>query len=1008
MPSGSARRVSDLSRLFADLVEVLEPTLDPPAIGKRIFKLLGEALAIDFVAVYLARPDGELYVAEGTFVHEIPPDQRRLAADDPLVARLRAARRPLRIPPSEHANPAAVKLLIARGIERLVLAPIVAGERLLGIFVCSRAGDPDMTDLSDELFHGLGRVVGVALEHSRLLTETRGRAAADRALLEAVRAASTGAEMRTVLEKYAEALARAAGAESSVIVLPDPDVAEGIRIEATFGLSAEMDAAARATAGPAGPVVRRIYAERRLERFETASLPDGPGRRFLEASGIERFFAFPLVAHDSVHGVAFLSGPVSLVGDARLVLEAIGHEIALAIEGARERASARRQATRESAQEELRHTVRVSFDLAAILQSAVEKVGKALGAARCYVGVPVPGRPAVRRVTNEWRSRHDLAPAVEWKLDGGDRPIARAMAKTGEAVCDDVLTDPRFGSIESNAPADLRSFIITSIIEGDFSKGFICVAETDRPRRWQPEEIRFVRAVADHCAIAVRRAELHEDARRRATELELTVSQMTDAVILCNERLEVVRMNSAMKELCWDLPLFPTTSVRDGARIALHDLDGRELAPEEFPLVRAVREGEIIRDRELVLRLHPEGRERSVIASASPIRDGSGRLVGGVVVMKDVTQARAAAAAAGRTEKLRVVGELAASVAHDINNTLAAVLGSAELIATLSNQPDVVRHADVIAQGARDASVILGRLTRLSQRSRAASPRAPVDLARVAEDAVELTRPRWTNAGRPIVVVLDATEPVPVLGVASELREVLTNVILNAVDALPRGGKIVVRAERTGDDALVSIADDGVGMSDEVLAHAFEPFFTTKGELGTGLGLSISAAIIEGHGGRIDIDSKIGAGTTITIRIPRAAETPAPLRAPAGRHVLVVDDDARVRSLVVGLLAADGHQVVAAASGEEALRVVASDEPLDLLVTDFLMPGMSGLALAQEARARRPRLGIVVVSGFCGDESSEDLARIGARVVTKPFGADDVRAAAAAALDLALSSPSGG
>ncbi len=984
---------SDLSRLFADLVEVVEPTLDAPEIARRVHRLVVSALAIDNAGIYLVAPGGGLAVAQGS-LPDLPPEHRSLPADDPIVRRLVATRKPLRVPVDEHPNRAAAQLLAKKGVTRVVLTPFLAGERLLGLFACSRSGGNEIDDIADSVFEALGRIVSVALEHARLLGDARARAEADRALLDAARVATAGGDLDALLAKYAEALARAAGAAMVGIALPKAAPFGELRLAATYGTTPdELSRFASAPVEASDPVIARAYATRRLVRMPIADGTHEAAKGVLAARGIAHVFVLPLLARDAVKGIAFIAG-VAAIEDARAaIVEAVGHEIALAIEAAENRDAARRRADRDSLEESIRGAVRASFDLTAILQGAVEKLGRALGAARCFVGAGVAGR-TVYCITNEYRSTDELPPAIEWRFEGGDRPVARAAAK-GEIVCHDVLTDSRFKDMAAVAPSDLRAFIVESFVVGEVWRGAITVGEIDRPRRWTEEEVRLVRAVADHCAIAARRAELHDDARRRASELELTISQMTDGVVMCNERLEVIRANAAAQQLLWGVA--PDKAGTSSA-MTVHDLDGRLLGPEQYPIVRAVRFGEVVRDRELVFRHAAEGQRRVVLSSASPIHDGTGRLVGGVVVMKDVTESRAAAAAASRTEKLRVVGELAASVAHDINNTLAAVLGSAELVATVSNQPEVRRNADTIAQAARDASVILGRLTRLSQRSHGSSGRDSVDLVQVADDAIELTRPRWARPDRGIAASLDAAEPaVRVRGIASELREVFTNLILNSVDAMPSGGAIKLRVARRGAEALVEVSDQGTGMSEDVLRHAFEPFFTTKGDAGTGLGLSISSAIVAAHEGRIDAESRIGVGTTIRIHFP--IEALADAAAPrSGHRILVVDDDPRVRALLVDLLEADGHRVTSAGSGEEALELLSQEgAAADILVTDFLMPGMSGLVLADAARARHPKLGVVLVSGFCGDAPPADLERLGARVVTKPFRAEDLRAAVAGA-----------
>jgi signal transduction histidine kinase/GAF domain-containing protein/CheY-like chemotaxis protein len=1007
-------RYVDTSRLFGDLVQVLEPALDVLEISARVQQFLLGALKIDMAGTYLADPDGDQVLVQGTLT-DLGPDERRIPAASPLLVSLRRTLRPLRVPASEHPNPAAARRLVARGVKRVVVAPLPSGGRLLGLFVVSRFEDAAMADLNDDLFQALGRILGLSLEQARLAAAARARLEVDRVLLDTARLAATSTDLEAVLAKYCEALSRAAGSERCAIGLPDSGDPERLRIRACFGHPPGEEAAFRAAPFPLStPSLVRAYATRRLVIAERPTLVHEVARRIATERGYGHVLVLPLVAREQVLGAAFMSGVGAVDADRQVVIEAVGHEIALAISSSAEREASRRAAEREALEAELRGSVRDSFDLPAILQGAAEKLGRTLGVARVIVGFADPENPGTIRITQEYRRSPELASALAWRFPV-DLPL-RDEADTGRepVVCHDVARDPRFSGGAIFAPSDARSFVIANFFGPSLGRGALAVGEVGEARRWSDEEVRLVRAAAEHCAIAAARAELYEDARRRAEELELTISQMTDGFVMLNDKFEITRMNDTARQLLWvdATPVGPVTATSNSQAIDIFELDGRKLEFTEYPGVVAFTKGVAVRDHELRFRHVATGQERIMQVNASPLRDGSGKRIGHVNTFHDVTERRAAAAHAARTEKLRVVGELAASVAHELNNTLAAVLGHAELILAQAPDPELKKRADVIAQAVRDSAQILGRLTRLSQKKHASGPRGPNDVARLAADAIELTRSRWQvealRDGREIAVDLDLAtggEPATVLCVAGELREVFTNLILNSVDALPRGGRIRVAIGNEPGEVVLAVEDTGVGMSDAVLRQAFEPFFTTKGEAGTGLGLSISAAIVAAHGGRIDVRSTPGSGTAITVRLPRhtSAETPATTRLPTERRrLLVVDDDPRVRSLLADVLAADGHAVREASSGEEALATLEQDgEPIDVLVTDLAMPGMSGIVLGEEVRARFPRAGIVLVSGWTANVSPESLDRLRARLVSKPFRNEDVKAAIAAALSAA-------
>ena len=207
----------------------------------------------------------------------------------------------------------------------------------------------------------------------------------------------------------------------------------------------------------------------------------------------------------------------------------------------------------------------------------------------------------------------------------------------------------------------------------------------------------------------------------------------------------------------------------------------------------------------------------------------------------------------------------------------------------------------------------------------------------------------------------------PVAGDPAALRELLTNLVLNAVDALPHGGRITVETRVDGAAVVLAVGDTGVGMSDEVRRRAHEPFFTTKGVKATGLGLSVAYGIARRHGGELTIASAEGGGTTVVVQLPPATRIRAPATTPARRRplrILLVDDEDEVRHALGEMLASEGHTVVMAGSGADALRRLEADDAIDVLLTDLVMPGMTGWELADAVKARHARLAVGVLTGW--------------------------------------------
>ncbi len=352
-------------------------------------------------------------------------------------------------------------------------------------------------------------------------------------------------------------------------------------------------------------------------------------------------------------------------------------------------------------------------------------------------------------------------------------------------------------------------------------------------------------------------------------------------------------------------------------------------------------------------------------------------------------------------ERLRAVAEMAAGVAHDFNNLLAAIVGRAQLLRMQGATPEITKGLEVIIKAGHDGGALVRRLLMVPRRGEADSL-APCDLNQVIEDAIEFTRPRWQaeahRRGIHIEVRKHLGRGCAVLGDAAELREVLTNLILNALDAMPEGGRLTIRSERQAGEVAVAVCDTGMGMLPEVRENLFRPYFTTKGHGGTGLGMSMAFAIIEHHRGRIEVDSQPGRGTAVRLRLPahqgsaHLPQAPAPDgagRPDEPRSILLVDDDERVREVLAEALRREGHSVAEAQDGLEALTLLDRSR-FDLLVTDLGMPGIPGSELARRVKGSGKVPAIALITGWSVDGDDRTLQSVGVDlVINKPFEVAD-------------------
>jgi PAS domain S-box-containing protein len=267
-----------------------------------------------------------------------------------------------------------------------------------------------------------------------------------------------------------------------------------------------------------------------------------------------------------------------------------------------------------------------------------------------------------------------------------------------------------------------------------------------------------------------------------------------------------------------------------------------------------------------------DGPARDVLLTLSPLRGSHNTLAGLSAICKDVSEERQLREQVLQAEKLRAVGEMAAGIAHNFNNVLTTILTRSQLLALqLTDTTSLQRGLNLITQAASDGAAIVRRLQKLA-RGPGVSEVAALDLNTLVQEVAETTQPVWHDharrEGRPVELRLELNPAPQIAARAAELREVLTNLILNAVEAMPRGGQLTLRTWAEGGAVCIAVSDTGIGMTPEVQRRLFDPFFTTKGARGTGLGLSVSQALIKGHQGTLTVDSAPGRGTTFVIRLP--------------------------------------------------------------------------------------------------------------------------------------------
>lgn len=353
-----------------------------------------------------------------------------------------------------------------------------------------------------------------------------------------------------------------------------------------------------------------------------------------------------------------------------------------------------------------------------------------------------------------------------------------------------------------------------------------------------------------------------------------------------------------------------------------------------------------------------------------------------------------------QVEKLSALGQLASGVAHDFNNSLASILGRSELMMKHTEDPKIKRGLEIIAKSARDGAKTVKRIQDFA-RQRSEHDFELVDVDQMLLDVSEITRPRWRDGAEAnnvhIQLELRNHSNVQISGDVSELRDVLVNMIFNAVHAMPMGGNLTLSAEVADDQVTISVIDTGVGMTAEVRSRVFDPFFTTRGVEGMGLGLAVGYGVVWRHQGTFEVESELGTGSAFRITLPVAAVgcgthnnsnsgvPVTPLRRSNMLRILVVDDEEDVRNLLREILEDADCVAVTASQGYDGLRLF-DEGSFDAVFTDLGMPGMSGWELARAIRQKNTEVPLAIITGW-GEAvtSSEREAAQVDWVLSKPF-----------------------
>jgi GAF domain-containing protein/ActR/RegA family two-component response regulator/anti-sigma regulatory factor (Ser/Thr protein kinase) len=768
--------------------------------------------------------------------------------------------------------------------------------------------------------------------------------------------------------------------------------------------------------------------------------------------GYNTYVGAPLRIGARVVGVLLLRSRArrQFSADEIALVQAFADHAAIALENARLYASEQRQRQQAQALTEIARDVSAALDRDTVLQRVVEHARELC---RTDVAVLALCEPDGSQATVVAKSGHrtDVYDRVVFRSGVG--VAGEVLATRTPASTPDRLNDPRWPPEEPARVESLRGVAGVPILAGETLLGVLIVSRrTVGP--FEPADIAIVEALARHAAVAIQNAALYETAQARAAHVQmlqrigLNLARSLELPRLLQEIVDAARAgtscDAAFCILVEPESLEVQTLASSGARskafaryriqpdqgiggwFLLHKRPFRTddyLADPRF--VHAFDEGArregvaaclgvpILQDGQLTGALWAFNRSRRPFndqdeAFLTGLADHAAVAIVNARVLAERERALAEVRASQdrliQTERLRALGEMASGVAHDFNNLLAVILGRVQLLQMHAKEPDVLRGLGMIERAAADAAHTVRRIQEFT-RTRRTRVFEPVDARQIVREAVELTKGRWKDEaqvrGVAYTVTTDFAEVPLVAGEAAELREVFTNLLLNAVDAMPQGGAIHFTVQPEREAVTVRVTDTGPGMPGDVRERVFEPFFTTKGPRSTGLGLSVAYGIVKRHGGRIELESVEGRGTTFTITLPIPGAASPAVREPAHRsavvetavpaRVLVIDDEAAVRDLIADILRASGHIPLVAHDGPTGLGLVQENRPLDLALIDLGLPGMSGWEVAARLRASRPELPLVLITGWGDRLDPAEIDRSGiSEVIAKPFQAEQI------------------